>query len=111
MLSSVSGLSRDELERMSRAIGRTVLARRDAGEAGPDSVQPIPPTANPSLSVPTRQAVEFDMEVPDDFVPTQAEIDEINHVVLEGDLPMSVDEDEEEDEDIASEGTLRRYDQ
>ena len=86
MLSSVLGLSRDEIERMGRAIGRTVLARREAGE----TVQPIPPTADPSPSVPTRQAVVSDMEVPDDFVPTQVEIEEINCVVLDGDLSMAL---------------------
>ena len=102
MLSSVSGLSRDEIERMGRAIGRTVLARREAGETGPGSVQPIPPTADPSPSVPTRQAVVSDMEVLDDFVPTQAELEEINSVVLDGDLSMSSDEAEEEDEEPPS---------
>lgn len=83
MLSSISGLSQDEIEHMGHAIGRTVLARRDAGETRPDSVQPIPPTADPSPSVPTRQAVVSDMEVPDDFFPTQVEIEEINRVVLD----------------------------
>ena len=98
MLSSVSGMSREELERMGRAIGQAVLARRATGEMEPGSEQPIPSPADPSLSFPRRQAVESDTEIPDDFVPTQSERDETNRVVLDGDFAMSSEEDEEEDE-------------
>ena len=37
------------------------------------------------------------MDVPEDFIPTQAE-EEIDHVVFDGNFPMSFDEVEEEDE-------------
>ena len=102
MLSSVSGMSREELERMCRAIGQAVLARRAAGEAKPGSEQPIPSPTDPILSVPRRQAEESDTEIPDDFVPTQSERDEINRVVLDRDFTMSSEEGEEEDEEPSS---------
>ena len=70
MLSSVSAMSREELERMGRAIGQAVLARRAAGEEETGSEQQIPSPTDPNLSVPRRQATELDTETPDDdFVP------------------------------------------
>ena len=102
MLSSVSGMSREELERMGHAIGQAVLERRTAGETGSGLEQPIPLPTDPSPSVLRRQTEESDTEIPDDFIPTQTEMDEINRVVLDKDFTMSSEEVEEEDETQSS---------
>ena len=98
MLSSVSGMSREELERMGHAIGQAVLVRRLTGETGSGSEQPIPPPIDPSPSFPRRQTEESDTEIPIDLVPIKTEMDEINCVVLDKDFTMSSEEVEEEDE-------------
>ena len=70
MLSSVSGLSREELERIGQAIGQAVLLHKATWEMGSGSQEPNPSPTGPSLSVPSRQAVESDMDIPEDFIHT-----------------------------------------
>ena len=98
MLSSVSGLSREELERIGRAIGQAVLSHKTTWETGSGSQEPNPSPTRPSLSVPSRQAIESDMDVPKDFIPTQAEEEEIDRVIFDGNFAMRSDKVEEEDE-------------
>ena len=98
MLSSVSGLSREELERIGRVIGQALLLHKATWEKGSGSQEPNPSPTGPSPSVPSHQAIESDMDVPKDFIPTQAEEEEINRVVSDGNFAMSFDKVGEEDE-------------
>ena len=70
MLSSVSELSQEELERIGRVIRQAVLSHKATRETGSGSQEPNPSPTGPSLSAPSRQAVESDMDVPEDFIPT-----------------------------------------
>ena len=104
MLSSVSGMSRDELERIGQAIGQAILARRETSAPGSGSQQPDPsPSVDPYPSLVQRQSVETDTDVPDDFIPTHAELEEIERVVLDKhDSSMNSDEDMGEEEEVPS---------
>ena len=104
MLSSVSGMSRDELERIGQAIGQAVLARRETSVPRLDSQQPDPsPSVDPYPSLVQCQYVETDTDVPNDFVPTHAELKEIKRVVLDKhDSLMNSEEDMGEEEKVPS---------
>lgn len=100
MLSSVSRMSRDELERIGQAIGQAVLARRETLAPGSGSQQPDPAPSDPHPSLAQRQYVEIDTDVPKDFVPTHAKLEEIERVVH--DSSMNADEAMGEDEEVPS---------
>ena len=100
MLSSISGMSRDELERIGQAIGQAVLSCRETMALGSGSQQPDPSPSDPNPSLVQRQYVETDTEVPEDFVPTHAKLKEIERVVLDKhDSSMNSEEAMDEDEE------------
>ena len=54
MLSSISRLSREELERIGRAIGQAVLLHKATWETRSGSQEPNPSPTGPSPSIPSR---------------------------------------------------------
>ena len=103
MLPSVSNLSREELEQIGHAIGQAVLTCRESRASGSGSQQPDPSSLDVDPSSRQRQSAEPDDDIPDDFEPTDAELEEINRVVLENDdSPMNSEEAEGEDEEMVS---------
>ena len=98
MLSSILNMSWEELEKIGQAIGQAVLARRESRTSGLDSQQPDPSTLDVDPSSHQSQSAEPDDDIPDDFDPTDAELKEINRVVLEkDDSPMNSEEAEGEE--------------
>ena len=103
MLSSVSNMSREELEKIGHAIGQAVLARRDSRASGSGSQQPDPTSLGVDPSSHQRRSAETDEDVPADFEPTDAELEEINRIVLDkDDSMMDSEEAEGEEEDNVS---------
>ena len=96
-------MSRDELERIGQAIGQAVLSRRETMAPGSGSQQPDPSPSDPNPSLVQRQYVETDTDIPDDFVPTHEELEEIERVVLDKhDSSMNSEEAMDEDEEVPS---------
>ena len=93
MISSVIGVSRDECKRIDREIAQVVVARCKAAAVAV-GLHPIPSFAQ-------CQSAEIDTEIPNKYVPTQAEIvelEEIERVVLDKeDTCMDIDNPEDED--------------
>ena len=82
-------MSREELERIGQAIEQAVLARRESRASRSGSQQPDPSPLDVDPSSHQSQSAEPDGDIPDDFDPTDAKLEEINQVVLDmDDSPM-----------------------
>ena len=92
MISSVTGLSYDKCKRIGCKIAQAVVAHREAAA--------VAAGLHPSPSFAQRQSAETNTKVLNNYVPTQAKLEEIERVVLdEDDTLMDTEEPEDDDED------------
>lgn len=98
ILSSVSNMSREELEQIKHAIGQAVLARREhrVSRSGSQQSDPVSLEIDPSSC--QCQSAKPGKDVLDDFEAINAKLKESNCVVLDKDDTL-IDSEEAEDED------------